>query len=173
MRNNSGSYGVRIHMRICFLSLVLVLGIFIGDADPAVLSPASSRHSSPSQHVTLSASIVLSTEHISLLKLSLRNTEAVPVTILTGLTVGGVQYPAAFFRFAVVFRDHSRSTLWCTTCAPTFTAGFMEPYKVTLAPHHIFDVEIPLVDFRTVGGQDKRWCTPETKGARLAVTLEG
>ena len=171
-RNNAGSCGVEAIMGEAGLSLLLLLTVpFTGAMSwaPQQLNSGISR----SQHIKLEASIESGTKHVSSLRVSLRNTDLVPVTILTGTIAGGTPFPEASFHFEIILSDHSQSELWCTTCGPTVIAGSVGPFTITLAPNGVFHFEIPLADFRIIGAKHDRLCALETVGARIVVVLQG
>ncbi len=126
----------------------------------------------PSQNIALSLSTVPDSKGTLSLRLSLTNTGTVPLSILTGVVLGGTPYPAAAFRFRIEFRDHRNSELHCECSGPGVIGGTIAPYTVTVQPGKVFSTEVPMTAFRIIndGG---RLCTPETQGARLTATLKG
>jgi hypothetical protein len=153
------------------LRVLLASSVVLNQAFPASLPQAKSEVASSAQDVTLTASIEKSTEHGSLLHLSLKNVGTSPETVVTGVKTGNADYPAASFNFMVKFRDGHLSTLWCSSCEPGLIAGTGGFYIVTLAADKSFDTAIPLADLRL--DADHSLCTPETEGALLIVTLDG
>ena len=157
--------GVKAIMRC----LPALLGLLLAGTTHAQTTADSS-----AQGVTLSTAIVSGAEHTPSLRLSLRNAAERPVTILTGVMTGGTTHPATAFRFILEFENRRQVKLFCTnsSCGPMVVAGSLGPYTITLAPQHVFNIEIPLADFRIIeGGQGL--CTRETEGARLIATLIG
>ena len=158
--------------------LPILLALLLAATTHAQRAATSPRCMAPqrmaAQGVALSTSIVSGTEHTPSLRLSLKNSAAVPVTILTGVMTGGTPHQAAAFRFYLEFANRRQVELLCTnsSCGPLVVAGSLGPYTITLGPQRVFNFDIPLADFRMIeGGQ--RLCTRETEGARLVATLIG
>ncbi len=154
--------------------LPILLALLLAATTHAQKAAAPAPQYMAAQGVALSTSIVSGTEHTPSLRLSLKNSAAVPVTILTGVMTGGTPHQAAAFRFYLEFANRRQVELFCTnsSCEPPFVAGSLGPYTITLGPQRVFNFDIPLADFRMIeGGQ--RLCTRETEGARLIATLIG
>jgi hypothetical protein len=151
-------------MASAVLRSLLLLAGFVSGAGPQTPSR--------SQHVKLSASVGFDTKHNSMLRLSLRNNDSTPVTIVTGMRAGSEQYPAAYFSFTIIFRNGRQSKLWCATCEPAMIGGVVGRYTVILGPNQAWHFEIRVADFR-VDGKSIGLCTSETEGAQIAVTLQG
>ena len=133
---------------------------------------SSAEPSTSTQDVVLTASIGPGVKQTQSLLLTLTNTGASPVNIVTGMMVGSTPYPAAGFTFSIRFPDGRESKLLCACSGPSIIAGSLGAYQVTLKPNKVFSAQILLSDLRLVNG-DGRLCTPETTGARLTATITG
>lgn len=124
--------------------------------------------------VVLSGTIGRDAKQTQSLVLILRNGGTAPVTIMTGMTVGGTSYPESGFRFSLRYKDGHESKLFCTSCGngPMTIAGSVGAYEITLSPNQVFNVRIPVIDLRASDG-NRSLCTFQTAGALLKVTLIG
>jgi hypothetical protein len=155
------------------LLLLFASSVFVNQALTTSPLPGRSGAASPSAQATLLASIVLSKEHAPSLHLSVRNVDAGPISILTGIKSGNKDYPAANFSFALSFNDEHQTELYCTTCQPEYIAGSIAPYIVTLSPNEAFSFDIPLQDLRDISNLDQILCKTPVEDAHLTVTLTG
>jgi hypothetical protein len=123
--------------------------------------------------VSIAAFIDTNTKHRQSLLLTLRNSNAFSVNVVTGI-VTGTQYPIASFQFRIKLRDGRSFELFCDTCAPAFVAGMVSPYVVNLSRDKAFTYVLPLTTFLYIDGAsggDKRLETEATKGAEVTVSL--
>ena len=125
-----------------------------------------------SAELALVTTIGVGSDHTAVLHLSLKNEGKGPVRILTGMRVGGTDYPVEEFHFAVTLKDGAEAKVFCQSCEPAGVAGSMGAHSVILAAKESFEYDVPMKDLLYEDGAQSL-CEVPKEGARMTVTLVG
>jgi hypothetical protein len=108
------------------------------------------------------------------LQLSLRNSAAVTLTVLTGV-YADQPYPAANFDFVIRLPDQRRVRLDCWSCGPTVVGGALGVYKIVLWPRQsaVVVARVPLSALAFASDAEHRLCTTKAGRGDLTVSLHG